>query len=218
MTTKKVTKKRVTKNKLNAIIVLDRTGSMAPRWESAVDSVNEFVGALGKEVTPTITVAVFDSNANEPTFDLLRDHVSRKKWTDLNYDESYPRGMTPLYDSVAKAIDMALKDKVKATTIVVMTDGDENYSVEYNGPALKAKMDQCKKKKWEILFVGADINLEKYSQTLGLPMSKIINTSNATRGSTMVATATMATSYGAVGQSMNYTDDEKNVAKEGARD
>ncbi len=138
-------------------ILLDRTGSMAGIWDEALSSVNAYAGELVKlgDPLPDVTLAVFDAQ-DGLQFDVLRRKISAANWTNVTNAEATPRGMTPLFDAVARMIALAESDNPDRAVIVVMTDGEENSSREVTKAGAKAALERVTKRGWQTIFLGAD--------------------------------------------------------------
>lgn len=165
----------------SAFILLDKSGSMSgTRWTESINSINEFVDAFKEQNVDTkITVVAFDGGQNGLNFDILREGVSSLKWNKLSTSEDQPRGNTPLYDATAKILDLAENEKSEKTVIVIVTDGGENGSREYKLSNITSRIEECKKKKWEVLFLGSEFNADVQTQSYGLDLSKTISVSSA---------------------------------------
>lgn len=200
---------------MDTYILLDRTGSMNLLWDEAVSAVNAYVGELGKaKGKHNITLAVFDlwgcngGGSAKLQFDVLRDSVPISKWEELKKDEVSPRGMTPLFDAMAKIISMAEeanKTGKKKTAIVVMTDGEENASTEVNKDTAKAALDRVQAKKWQVNFLGA--NFDGFNQATGLGVSRdqAMNFAPGSAVDALLATAHSHVQYCATGNVTGYT-------------
>lgn len=144
--------------KTHSYILLDRTGSMSPIWVEALSSVNAYAANIAGEagdVVPEITLAVFDAQ-DGLQFDVLRRSVQPKDWQNVTDKEASPRGMTPLFDAIARLIAMAEADNPEKAVIVIMTDGAENASREVTKAGVKAALERAEKRGWEIVFLGAE--------------------------------------------------------------
>ena len=162
---------------LNTYILLDRTGSMGTIWDEAVSSVNSYVQSViepddGPQVINDITLAAFDSDKGSFQFDVLRKNVKGESWKDLTKTEVSPRGMTPLFDAIGRMISVADTDAPEKAVIVVMTDGRENASREFNKETAKAALERAEKKGWEVVFLGAEFGNFADADAMGLQRSK----------------------------------------------
>lgn len=146
----------------HAYILLDRTGSMSSIWEEALGSVNAYAEGLAQPAggappgpDDRITLAVFDHQARLQ-FDVLREAVRASEWRPVTSAEASPRGMTPLFDAIARMIALAEADNPQRAIIVIMTDGAENASQEVTRDGVKAALERVRAKGWEVVFLGAE--------------------------------------------------------------
>ncbi len=203
---------------LNTYIILDRSGSMARDWVETLGSVNGYVAELKKaEASANITVVAFDT---VNPFEIVRDNVSLTKWVDIHAEEISPRGGTPLYDATVKTIIRALNANNEKTIFVVMTDGEENSSQEFNQATAKQLIQFVTKNGWEVMFLGANFDAKTYTDAMGLGVGKFVNTTTAMRGATMSNLAGKAMAYTAAfdvqaaGAAMNFTPQEQKISEE----
>ncbi|MEI9903561.1 MAG: vWA domain-containing protein [Asticcacaulis sp.] len=142
---------------VNTYILLDRTGSMSNIWSEALSSVNAYADGLATDaggLKSSVTLAVFDYQ-NGLQFDVLRDHTAPQYWRNVTDAEASPRGMTPLYDAIGQMVSMAEKDDPQKAVLVIMTDGEENSSHEFNQTQARAALDRARAHGWEVVFLGA---------------------------------------------------------------
>lgn len=195
-------------------ILIDRSGSMASLWEEAVSSVNAYVKKLAEDKVDTgVTIAVFDGQ-DGLDFQVLRDRIIPSTMNPITSSEASPRGYTPLYDATMKLIGMAEAGNYDKVAIIIMTDGEENASRETNHAAVRAKLDACRAKNWQVIFLGANFDNARQAASLGNAAGQTIMTSAANLGATMSNTAAMRTAYAKAGTAMNYDADFKEKVKQ----
>jgi hypothetical protein len=192
---------------------------MWSNWVETIGSINGYVDGLKKnKIEGTITIIAFDDA--EPA--LVIRKVSIPYWETLSPEVVSPRGGTPLYDALGNALRMASEANSEKVAVVVVTDGAENSSKEFNLASVKAAIDACTKKGWEVLFLSADLNFNanQYTQAFGLAASKFVNTSNITRGATMSSLAAKTAMYTqtddmtVAAAAMTFTVEEQAAAEE----
>lgn len=187
---------------MNVYILLDRSGSMATLWDEALGSINHYVTTL--KSNDKVHMAVFDS-----VYDVIRD-CKAKDWTDVTSSDAEPRGVTALYDSVGQIMASAEAAGAKKTVLVVMTDGYENASKEYNQAAIKEKVKMFEDKKWEVIFLGANFDaVESVSGSVGVPMAKTMNIAAGNLRASFDTLTAYTASYATTGASINFTDADK---------
>jgi len=88
------------------------------------------------------------------------------KFSDENYS---PNGMTPLYDAIGCTIsrveDILKERPSKRVLFVVMTDGQENSSVEFNIGCVREKIKDHPD--WQFVFLGANIDTWSVANHIG---------------------------------------------------
>jgi len=203
------------KNKpLSVYVALDRSGSMqGERWTHAIDSINEYINGLKNEkIEGEVNVTAFDTNGNSVRLVELVEGQSIAYYEPLAHDVATPSGMTPLFDAAANVMDRALENNADRTIVVIMTDGEENSSKEYNQSKIKDKVKVLEAKKWEVVFLGANFDVTQYTVASGLASTKMRNVdfSNQFQRTAMQADLTRSTvAYAVAGQAINLNVDIK---------
>lgn len=206
------------KNKpLSVYVALDRSGSMAgERWTHAIDSINEYINGLKKEkIEGTVSIVAFDYGQSMRLVDLVTDQ-SIAYFEPLTKECAQPSGMTPLFDAAANVMNRAIENNAERTVVVIMTDGEENSSKEYNQATIKAKVTDLTSRKWEVLFLGANFDVSGYTAGSGLASTKMRNVdfSNVVARNAMQADLTSSTvAYATAGQAINLAVDINVKAK-----
>lgn len=201
------------KNKpLSVYVALDRSGSMqGERWTHAIDSINEYINGLKKEkIEGEVNVTAFDTNGTAVRLVELVEGQSIAYYEPLTHDAATPSGMTPLFDAAANVMDRALENNADRTIVVIMTDGEENSSREYNQAKIKDKVKLLEAKKWEVVFLGANFDVTAYTAGSGLSMQKqrSVDFSNQIQRTAMQADLTSSTvAYAKAGKAINLNVD-----------
>lgn len=161
-----------TKNIMDIIFVLDKSGSM---HNLTADTIGGFNSLIKKQKLESQDDIVFVTTVlfNDKT-QLLHDRVlieEVEKMTTKNYVAG---GNTALYDAVGYAISRAeqqqnlLAEKPQKTLMVITTDGYENSSKEYKHSLIKKLIMQKREQGWEFLFLGANIEAEDFAEDIGI--------------------------------------------------
>lgn len=178
--------------------VLDRSGSMAARVGDVIGGFNGLMEnqrrAPGRA---NVTIVGFDSHDAESPRCVIANGVDISLIRPLDHATYFARGGTPLFDAVAFTIDL-IGNRLSKTPehmrpskvlLTVMTDGEENASVEYDrghgGAArLKAKIKhQQDLYSWDVVFMGANMDAVLTGGTdFGLHVGKAINWASSTKG------------------------------------
>ncbi len=160
-------------NWINIVFVIDESGSMMGSESDVTGGFKRIVDEqrANKDGKATISLYTFASKVGE----LYRG-------IDVNEIDEFvyrPGGMTALYDGVGTAIDnigkwLHEKDKngeemPSKTMFVIMTDGHENYSKEYNLSDIQSKIkEQTEVYSWEFVYFGTDLMDKTQGDSLGV--------------------------------------------------
>lgn len=198
--------------------VWDHSGSMLGSTELARTNFNEQLVTLKKDadkIDYLVTIIEFD--------DVVDIEISNQPINEVQELKDYwTGGMTALYDAVGICInkihfDME-KDKRedKAALIVVMTDGQNNSSKEYNNETIRAlvkKMDE--RNDWTFVFMGAGIDEQQaMDMGFGAQNTMCFNKSDAGFASSSISQSSSLSSYSTMrGMGMKkaqafYSDDK----------
>jgi len=173
---KKKTKKQ---EETEIIIVLDRSGSMSSIGQATVDGFNEFLleqkGAKGKAF---VTLVQFDDR-----YQVDYKNVPVKNVEDLIYRETFlPRGMTALHDAIGKTIlDVDTKRDV---VFVIITDGHENASKEFNNEKVLELINGKTTEGWNFIYLGANQDAIKAGQNIGIKAGNSLTYGATLKGTT----------------------------------
>lgn len=161
---------------VNVYILLDRSGSMASRWDEALVTINSYVEELAKAGHEgAVTCAAFDQfvqgatifTMSGCTFDVLRKAVRPQDWKPLSKEDAHPRGNTPLYDAIGRLNGLASADANPKGILVVMTDGAENASREITKIGAKAMLDQQRARGWQVVHLGVEFDAFSQAADVG---------------------------------------------------
>ena len=159
-------------------IVLDASGSMDIIKNSTMFGFNSFV----------------ENNSNLPgkfSFLLTKFNLHSEpgplvvgKFVALTDEDYRPSGVTALYDAIAKTInktgqllnDMPEQDRPGKVIFLIVTDGQENASREFNRDQV-FKMIQLQQEtyKWEFVFMGANQDAYAVAASIGVPQGQSLN-------------------------------------------
>ena len=170
-------KKKITPKATDIIVVLDRSGSMQSIGTSTVDGFNLFIkeqkAAKGEA---TITLVQFD---NEYQIDYKNQPINET--VDLILGETFvPRAMTALFDAVGRTINEI--DTKNDVVFVIVTDGMENASREFDKKTVFEMIKEKETKGWNFIFLGANQDAIKAGGELGIKAGNSM-TYNANNGS-----------------------------------
>jgi len=158
-------------NLTHITFIIDKSGSMESRRQQIVGGFNEFVDAQRKEDgEATVSIIQFSSlgwfGSDEGYVEtVLNKDIKNIK--PMTLEDYVPSGGTALFDAIGKTISNLGRDlaglneslRPSKVMIVIMTDGEENSSREYDSKSVGGMITRQKNEySWEFMFVGSDQN------------------------------------------------------------
>jgi len=163
-----------TKHKVFNLIILDESGSMEPIKDTIISGFNEVVqtvkGVASKfpEQEHYISMVSFNGLGLKTLLDV--EHV--EKLEQIDAAKYQPQADTPLYDAMGQSI--AHLRRVTSThadcnvLVTILTDGEENASVEFSGHAIKKIVDDLKLQKWTFTYIGANHDVVNFAASISI--------------------------------------------------
>lgn len=172
--------------------LLDKSGSMGSIRRAAIEGFNGFI-AEQREVPgdATLTLAQFSGHMG-----ITFSSVPLGSVGDLDAYSYVPGGSTALYQSICNLIDQEVRAHPEEQVIfAILTDGDDTD--DRGGTwrrAANRKIAEMRERGWQFLFLGANINVEEYADSLGIDRqfaySFQANAAGAAAGYNTLSTAT----------------------------
>lgn len=195
--TRKKDKKAV--SVVNVGYVWDMSGSMISVHGATVEGTKKYltdlqeqervlIGENGNDVYTRLSLTAFDTDfehwiIDEPVADISTIRLNAYK----------PRGMTALYDAIAHTVlemDKRVKDREgEKNLVVIMTDGLENSSQEYDKPKILALIERYQAMgNWTFVYLGANVDAYAEGAAMGIPVGNVAHYSSSP-GSVIAASA-----------------------------
>lgn len=160
-------------NLTEIICVIDRSGSMGHIRSDAIGGFNTFLEEQKRVDKPCkFTYVQFDD-----VYEMVHNGIPIRDMPPLNEDTYVPRGMTALHDAIGRTI-CTVGERLSATPerdrpgkvlFVILTDGVENFSKEYNLDEIsKMITHQREKYNWEFVFLAANQDAFVAGRALGI--------------------------------------------------
>ena len=200
--------------------LLDETGSMHSVWDQTISGFNEYVG--GQKSQPgecLLTLTKFDTRGVRTQYtDAAIANVAL-----LDRQSYIPTASTNLYDAIGQRIHAltARQETLPADTailFVIMTDGEDNASREYNAEIIKNLITEKQAAGWTFVFLGANQDAWKVGQTFGMAKGNTMTYDNANIKGAMGDLCAATTAYrsvrssGIVANASSSTDFFNNTA------
>lgn len=159
-------------------VVLDRSGSMESIRSEMEGGFASFVRK--QQALPghcLLTMVQFDGEAIEVCY-------TGRPLADVGHLGLEPRGMTPLLDATAFSIratgqrlaGLAESERPGQVLVLIITDGQENDSVETTVDALRQMIEhQRERYQWEFIYLGANVDALMEGGQIGIPATHNVN-------------------------------------------
>ena len=168
-------------NLLHICFVLDESGSMYNSVDDVIGGFQKLIDEQKGEKNGDCIISLyrFSDTVKKDYIGKPVDEVSK-----LIYS---PGGCTAMNDGVGTAIDeigkwlsdMNESERPSKNMIVIMTDGQENASKEYNFDTVKAKIKhQEEKYSWTFVYMGTNLQDLKDANRLGIKMRSVSDSRN----------------------------------------
>ncbi len=160
------------KNYTHIIVILDRSGSMSSIRKDMEGGFNEFIDKQKiNEGEATLTLAQFDNH-----YDIVYSNIALSDVPSLSLQ---PRGGTALLDAIGKTLederkrikDMSEDDYPEKVVCIVITDGEENASTQYNRETIFEMISDLEKEEtpqWDFVFLGANQDAIQSGGSIGV--------------------------------------------------
>ena len=175
------------KNKTDITIILDRSGSMDSVKSDTIGGFNSFLSEQ-QNVDGEASLSLIQFDDQYEVVYLDKDINSADKLSDATFQ---PRGSTALFDAVGRTINavgqrlasLPEHERPDKILLVVMTDGFENASREFNAAKINEMINhQRNAYKWEFMFIGANQDAVLSAQEIGIPAAASLTYAANTEG------------------------------------
>ena len=192
------------------ICILDRSGSMRELVEDTIGGFNSFLDKQKQNPDKAqVTTILFDDQ-----YEIISESVDLNEAKYLTSEEYFSRGTTALLDAIGRTVSNTLgkmeKEKIcpakRRVLFLIMTDGLENASREYNKSTIKSLIASTTKEyNWNYIFIGANIDSVSEAKSLGISAKNAANFSHDPTGvqksfSMMDSVATEVREKGIIGE------------------
>lgn len=166
--------------KTEIVFILDRSGYMSGLEEDTIGGYNSMLKKQQKEKGEAIvTTVLFDDK-----YEIIHDRTNIKEIKPISDKEYYVRGSTALLDAMGRTINKIInatkntkkEHQADKVMFVIITDGMENSSREYNYEKVKTMIENQKEiYEWEFVFLGANIDAISTAAKFGIEEDRAAN-------------------------------------------
>lgn len=216
------TEENVDVTKIYNLIILDRSGSMTPLREVAVQGYNETLDIIraaqkqhGLEQQNLITLTLFNHFITN-----VFDCDTVKDVSNLLMQDYMPEGATAMLDAIGIScsnLNAKLDSLENATAVVtIISDGEENASRMYTYDRVATLIDSMKEQGVMFVFMGTNQNVQQTASQLHIDEFKYFEYS--TNGMQEAWRSGMNASAGYYERMSQYNKDTRGMSKKDRND
>lgn len=203
--------KRVTDEKQGAVgttavyFLLDQSGSMGFIKQDTIGGFNAYIeGLKNSGLDFQFTLVLFDTQG----ITTRHKSVALSAVTKLD-DKSYvPGAGTNLYDAIGGLLRDCSQDVAEKHLVVIMTDGEENSSVEFNLEKINTMITEYQAKGWDFVYLGANHDAWQAGSKMGMSSGNTMSYEVGAMGQSMRNLASVTNRYASKsGQSKTVFED-----------
>lgn len=155
------------------LIILDESGSMSAVTGQTIQGCNDtlngirFTACEYKEQRQFVSIYCFDTANSRYIF----QNMPIEEIGDLSSTDYCPNACTPLYDAIGFTVNQLKSiatDSNSIGKVTIITDGYENASKKWKHSSVVELIEGLKDKGWLFTFIGANIDVEQTSRSLGI--------------------------------------------------
>ena len=157
--------------RVHNLIIVDESGSMTVIHRQAFTGMNETLQTIRQmqekypEQEQYVTLLTFSTGHTTWHY----DNAPAAQTSDLAPEAYRPSGSTPLYDAIGMGISKvnAQVREGEHVLVTIITDGEENNSVEWTLKMVHNMIEKLKKEGWTFTLIGTD-NLDVEQMAAGM--------------------------------------------------
>ena len=196
-------------NLLHICFVLDESGSMYNSVDDVIGGFQKLIDEQKREKNGECIISLYMFS------DTVKKYYIGKPVNEVPRLTYSPGGCTAMNDGVGTAIDeigkwlfdMDESERPSKNMIVIMTDGKENASREYNFDTVKAKIKhQEEKYSWTFVYMGTNLQDLRDANRLGIKMRSVSDSRNITANYSYIDTYAKTLRNGTTAASLAIAD------------
>ena len=151
--------------KYSIIFIMDESGSMTSMGDEPWQGLNNFVRKQKESnVEFNFTLIFFNSEVK-----FFYKNLEASKIPELTSNDYNPCDTTALYDAIGKGIEFQKKQGMDNVIFVILTDGMENSSQEYNKNTIQKMIKDLESKNgWKFVYLGANQDSFQVGNSIGI--------------------------------------------------
>jgi Mg-chelatase subunit ChlD len=192
---KVINKEKLSPKETHYLLIVDGSSSMSPLSKSTISGVNEQIDtikSLEKEFPGQKYNMSFIHFNNAVTIEYTNRQVNALEHISENNYKC--QGMTALLDAIGvgvRNLNERIGEKISSgeasAVVVIITDGEENASKEFDGGKVKSMIEELQNTgRWTFTFVGANIDSISTAKNYGINVNNVMTFSADIHSNTKV--------------------------------
>ena len=153
------------------IFLLDESGSMLPYKNLYIKGINTFISTQ-KHDNPDANFSMIKFNNKVKTLCIDSKMHTLPEFTTNYYT---PEGSTALYDAIGYVIDTKFSNNIQQVIVIILTDGEDNYSSKYDLDSISKMIVHVKLRGWVFVYIAANQNAQVIGNKLGIELCLTYN-------------------------------------------
>ena len=180
---KVINKENVVPKETYYLLIVDASSSMNPLTKSTISGVNEQIDSI-KQLEKEFPNQKYNMSFIHFSDSVTIEYSDRQSSALEHISESNYRcsGMTALLDAIGvgvRNLNEKIGDKIAsgeaAAVVVIITDGEENASREFDGSKVKSMIEELQAtNRWTFTFVGANIDSISTASRYGIDVKNVM--------------------------------------------
>ena len=146
------------------VFLLDESLSMYQYAKSYINGINKLINTQ-KQFNQNSKFSLIKFNSEINTLCIDSKINTLPEFTSNYYS---PNGQTKLYDAIGHIIKIKFTNELKQVIVIILTDGEDNCSTEYNLASISEKISFVKNNGWDFVYIAANQNAQIIGHMLGI--------------------------------------------------
>jgi uncharacterized protein YegL len=149
---------------VDIVFLLDESTSMINHTNSYIKCINKLINSQ-KQINPYSNFSLIKFSSTINTFCIDTKINTLQEFKSYNYN---PSGSTSLYDAIGYIINIKHINKIKPVIVIILTDGIDNSSIQYNIDSIKQYISYVIIRGWTFVYIATNQNAKIIGQQLGI--------------------------------------------------
>lgn len=166
------------------VFVIDKSGSMSGLENETIKGFNELLNKQKRQKDKALITTIFFNT----TMQFINERKDINEVKEITLNDYRVGGCTALLDAIGNAINYILNNQINDkeneynNMVVIITDGLENSSLEFNYEKINSLINKKQKEDWQFIFLGANIDVIKEANKMGIASDNAVSYNNDEKG------------------------------------